>query len=372
MKRGILTRRYADAGGARDSLALRAGQRPATLRVVRRAIRGAPTPAYRVATHGDARRPPNPPRSVTLFLGRALVTLCCLARLAPSQAPPCQTIERDRIVAQDLATLLPAFKAVPPEAFVASSPQPGSRRTIHACEILSFAQRYSIALDAAPDVCFEWAMERLDRTRVLEAMQTSLGIPEARIEIAETSLNPVPRGRLEFARERLGMPASQQQSAPVLWRGDVIYAGGHRYAVWARVRITASCQKVFAAESLKPGRAIEARQLRAGTMPCFPSAAGAAVTADALVGMAPNRYLAAGSEIRPDWVARPNEVNRGDLVAVEVHCGAARLSFTGRAESSGRSGDEINVRNPSSNRIFRARVTGRGRASVEADPTKGD
>jgi flagella basal body P-ring formation protein FlgA len=62
----------------------------------------------------------------------------------------------------------------------------------------------------------------------------------------------------------------------------------------------------------------------------------------------------------------PPDVNRGDMVEVEVRSGAAHLAFTGKAETAGRSGDTIAIRNLSSNKVFQARVDGKGRAFLDA------
>ena len=83
--------------------------------------------------------------------------------------------------------------------------------------------------------------------------------------------------------------------------------------------------------------------------------------------MVPARAIAAGSEIRPEFLIPPNDVNRGDAVHVEVRSGAARLAFTAKAESGGRSGDFIAVRNPSSNKIFRARIEGKDKVVVQTE-----
>jgi flagella basal body P-ring formation protein FlgA len=69
--------------------------------------------------------------------------------------------------------------------------------------------------------------------------------------------------------------------------------------------------------------------------------------------------------MRPADVTRPNDVNRGDLVRVEVHMGAARLALTGRAESAGRLGDLVPVRNLDSSRVFEARVEGKDSVIVQ-------
>jgi flagella basal body P-ring formation protein FlgA len=244
-------------------------------------------------------------------------------------------------------------------------PQPGSHRTLHAAELLSLAQRYGIEFRSPADVCFEWPMESLDRARVVDAMLASLDIPNADITIAETSLTKVPRGRVEFPRDRLGVPASPAQRDPVLWRGDVIYGEGRHFPIWARVRIQVACDRLVATESLRSGQPLEARQVRQETITCFPGPK-AAVALDQAIGLVVVRPVSAGAEIRSEFLTPPNQVNRGDTVAVEVHSGGARLAFSGKAESSGRNGDLVAVRNPTSNRIFQARVDGRDKVTVQA------
>jgi flagella basal body P-ring formation protein FlgA len=196
-------------------------------------------------------------------------------------------------------------------------------------------------------------------------MQSALAIADANIEIAETSLYAVPRGRLEFSRERLGAPASSEQRSPVLWPGDVVYGSGLRFAIWARVRITASCTRLVAVENLRSGQPIDARAVTRKTEKCFPRG-GNAVAPDEVEGMLPLHPVAAGQEVRLDQLAPPNDVNRGEMVAVEVRIGAAHLSFTGRAESAGRAGDRVSIRNLQSNRVFQAQVSGKGKALVLA------
>jgi len=58
------------------------------------------------------------------------------------------------------------------------------------------------------------------------------------------------------------------------------------------------------------------------------------------------------------------DVRRGDTVAVEVRSGGARLKFASRAESGGRAGESVMVRNPVNGRIFRAVVEEKGKVVV--------
>jgi flagella basal body P-ring formation protein FlgA len=301
---------------------------------------------------------------------RTLVMLCWLARFAPAQQPVCKPVEGDQIQGKDLAAALPAFRAIPPEFVLANSPAPGSIRTFHTPELLSLARQYSIQLETSAEVCFAWAMQPFKREALLEAMSNSLQVAGARIDIVEMTTSLKPPGRIEFARDRLGTPSSTDSRTPVLWRGDVIYGNDHRYPIWARVRITVHCDKLLAAEALKPGRAIEASQIRTESGECFPTLKGTVLTVSHVVGLLPTRPIMAGAELRPEWLKPPDDITRGDLIQVEVQSGSARLTFTGKAESGGRSGDMIAVRNPDSNRIFQARVSGKDKAFVLAGLSK--
>ena len=300
---------------------------------------------------------------------RILALLCGLTRLLMGQAEVCRPVESDRILAKDLAAVLPEFGALPPDTLLGNTPPPGSQRIFHHAEVLSLAERYSVHTGAEISVCFERAMETLDRNRVLEAMRLSLGVPDAHVELSETSLYLVPKGRIEFTLEHLGTPASRDQQAPVLWRGDVIYGAGHRFAIWARVRLTARCTRVVAADNLKPGHPIERSQLRTITEEAFPTLKPE-ISISEMVGMVPLRPIAAGTPLYLELVSRPNDVHAGDLVDIEVRSGAARLLFTARAESGGRNGETILIRNPQSNKTFPAQITGKGRAIVLIDSAK--
>jgi len=308
---------------------------------------------------------------------RILVTVCWLARFAPAQEPACHPVESDRILGKHLAGALTSFQALPPGTFLSNMPPFGSKRIFHAAELTSLTQRYAIQLSPADvplkDICFEWPTVSLDSGDVMQAMRESLQSPGAQIEIAETSLAKVPRGHLEFPLEMLGRPASPSQKDPVLWRGQVVYGGDHRFIVWAKVRIRVACQRTVAVESLKIGQPIGQSQFRIEPDECFPSREslglppGSPATLRSPLGMVAKRAIAAGAEIRPDSVGPANDVNRGDAVHVEVRSGAAHLAFTAKAESGGHNGDFIAVRNPSTNKIFRARIKGKDRVLVQTE-----
>lgn len=294
-----------------------------------------------------------------------LLTLGMVAVAAFAQRPSCVAVEGDQIRGGDLARVLPAFKQIPPNTPLAPTPGPGGTRVFAADELQSIASRFSVTIDAAPDLCFQMLTESLDRDRVLEAMQASLPASGVHIELLEVSSEKVPRGRVEFPREGLGTPALPDRKSPVLWRGSVVYGSGkQRFAVWGRVNVTAPVTRIVATESLKAGVPIQMSQVRRETIESFP-VSKPALDPGEIVGKLPLRTIAAGGEIRMDNLALPIDVHRGDRVRVEVRIGAAHLALNGLAESNGRIGDLIAVRNPDSSRMFRARVESKDKVIVE-------
>ena len=276
----------------------------------------------------------------------------------------CREVETEQVLARDLAAAIPAFGTLEPQLPVAFAALPGSQRIMHAAELVSLARRHSIELSSAEDLCFAWPMQPLERAAVMEAMRASVQGSAAIIEIFETSRSPIPRGRIEFPRDRLGTPAAAGSRVPVLWRGDVVYGAGRRFAIWARVTVTTRDVRVVAIESLKAGQPVSAGQLRLEPVEGFPMPAKIARSIEQVAGRLPLRPLSAGAPIRLDQLAAPFDVNRGEMVDVEVLSGATRLSFSGKAETAGRSGDVVAIRNESTQRLFQARVNGKGKALV--------
>ena len=292
-----------------------------------------------------------------------VLSLALVARAVPSG---CLPAERDPITARDLSAAVPVFSRLAPETPIAAAPGPGVRRVFRPLELNSIARHHGLDLNSAEDLCFELPMEPLDKTRVLEAMQAALPFPETRIEIVETSLYSVPRGRIEFRRDDLGAPALPNSPSPVTWRGNVAYGANQHFAIWAHVLVTARLNRLVAAEPIRSGTVIEANQIRVESSRGFPLSTDIAASIDQVAGRVATRAIEAGAEIRLNQVDRPKDVKRGDTVAVEVRSGAARLAFTAKSESDGRVGDTIAVRNLSSNKIFQARVDGKDKAFVDA------
>jgi flagella basal body P-ring formation protein FlgA len=279
-------------------------------------------------------------------------------------AEPCLPVEHDPIVAADLAASQPAFGRLPASTPVTAAPGPGVRRVFRPLELQSFARSHSLELGSVEDLCFEWPMEVPDRTRLFDAMALALPFPDTHIEILDASQYPAPRGKVEFRREDLGAAALPDAPAPVVWRGNVLYNGNQRFAIWARVRVTARVPRLVAAESIRRGRPVSASLVRVESSPVFPGPSDLAASIAQVDGLIALRNIPAGAEIHLRQLEGPLDIHRGDVVEIEVQSGLTRVATTGKAEMDGRLGDLINIRNLHSNRLFQARVAGKDKASV--------
>jgi len=300
------------------------------------------------------------------MIAGVIIVASWLLQFANAQLQPCVAVQGDQILAGELTAALPGFAKLAPETPIGPSPQPGVQRVFRALEWSTLAKRFRLEVDPATELCVTRVMESLDRTRLLEAMKAALAIPGARIDIINFSAYQVPRGRIEFRREGLHVPSSALSTNPVEWRGNVIFGENRRFSIWARVVVSAPMPRVLAVDNLARGEPIRPDQIRVELVEAFPEFGDLARSTDQVVGLVPWRTIAKSGEIHMAQLSIPLDVGRGEMVDVEVRSGAARLSLTAKAESGGRSGDFINLRNPSSNRVFQARVNGKGKAVVDA------
>jgi hypothetical protein len=146
---------------------------------------------------------------------------------------------------------------------------------------------------------------RLSEENLGPALAAALGKPDALIEVLDFSRQALPLGTLLFQQSSLG--------AEGLWRGSVTYGDRRSVPVWARVRIT----------------------------------------------------RADGSVISEWRAAKAPLILRGDTVRVEVRSGGVVLAFDAPAESSGRAGEEVMVRNPANGQRFRATVEATGKVAIQ-------
>lgn len=287
------------------------------------------------------------------------VPLILFAMLAPACAQ-CVPVSGARILAGDMARAVPVFAGMAPELALGYAPAPGARRTYGPAELARLARGYGLAVEPGVEVCFISPVETLTREWVAAALRVAM--PAARIELMEFSRQPVPAGELRFPVS--GLQMVQATGSPLLWRGVVSAPGRDDFPVWAKVRIQVSGKRVVATEALAAGRPIERAQLREEPYQGPPGLPDLSQVA----GWVPRRPIPADTAIERQWLDAPADVLRGEPVRVEIRSGRARVILEAEAQSSGRRGQVIGVRNPANGKILRARVADRGQAVLEADP----
>jgi flagella basal body P-ring formation protein FlgA len=281
------------------------------------------------------------------------------------QLDGCLSIQDDRIYAGDVAATVPAFAGVAPDFVLGYAPAPGTRRVFKGDALARLARNQGVTTDAIPDVCFERAMATLESEEILEGMRSSWTGPEVHMELRSWSPKIAPQGKVVFPRTGLQLPAASDPQAEVVWRGYVIYGNNRRFGISARARITTTTTRVVAVSDLPAGEMVREDQIRLESFDTFALDDRPARHLDEVVGYIPNALIRAGSTVLRSQLGRAPEVGRGDVVQVEVTAGAARLTLEGRAEADGATGKTILVKNLTSGKDFRARVTGKGKVSVQ-------
>lgn len=290
---------------------------------------------------------------------------------AAALTPGCIPIEEDRILGSHIAAAQPALSAFEKAGMIGLTPVPGVRRRFSPAELARLASRHGITLPDATainEVCFERPSTVLTEEVLTAAMRAALPA-EAQLEVVDFCRIPVPKGQLEFTKSGLALPPGGSVRLPVIWRGRLRYSKFRSVPVWAKVKAWVRRDRVVAGEAVAAGVPIEARQLRLESTDAPPFSPPGPSRIEEVAGRILRRSLPAGQPVPAASISAPNDVERGQTVAVDVLSGSAHLKFQAKAESGGRAGDTVVVRNPENNRRFRARVSGKG--SVVVNETGG-
>ncbi len=279
----------------------------------------------------------------------------------------CTPVRGPLVLAGDLAAADPRFAVAPKGASVGFSPAPGSRRVFSESEMVRLAKRFNVEGEPR-ELCFEFAMHKLQNGDVLTAMR--LAIPGAEFELVELPAFAVPAGPLTFTRTALPKPPLSRPEDAVVWRGSIQYAEDRKFLVWAKVHASVAARRVVAVRDITAGKKITAEDIELREGRFFPDAERWAASAEEVVGRKAHTFVRAGSALRAGVLLGGGElIARGDTVVVAVDAGAAHLSIEARAETGGGVGDAVKLRNPKSGKLFQARVTGKGSAEIVSPET---
>ena len=281
-----------------------------------------------------------------------------------SLAYGCEHVTADRITGADLSRALPAFLAMPSDVVIGYAPSPGSKRVFRADELNRIAAQFGLKATSDGPICFDWDLHPVSKERVIDAMQKALDTRNLRLEIVRLSQTPAPEGEVIFPRSGLMAASIADASTSLMWRGFVLYNRGRKFDLWAEVKISASMPRVIAIRDLTIGEPIPADAVRLETLDDSPLRTDIARCLDEVTGQIPLRGIPSGAPIFRTQLVEPFDVKKGDTVEVKATSGRAVLSMEVVAESSGRKGDSVLLKNPTSGKTFRGRVDGQGRVIV--------
>jgi flagella basal body P-ring formation protein FlgA len=284
-------------------------------------------------------------------------------------AMACTAVDGDRILGRHLAGADVRFGALPAGMTVAFAPVPGRQRSLDTAFLSTLAGRYTISREGLAPVCFERPTEPLNATTLRAALERVLG-PGIRLEIIDFSRYPVPRGELEFSMIHLVQPSSRAGDEPVVWRGRLRYGERSTVSVWAKVRVGRLENWLEAAGPIAARKPIEPRQIIAKSGWRFPFASPPPSDVSAVAGKCSTRSLAPGQMIVPALLTSADDVERDDVVDVEVVSGQVSLRFTARAETAGHRAETILIAATDTGKRYRARVVEKGKVVISADLTR--
>jgi flagella basal body P-ring formation protein FlgA len=296
-----------------------------------------------------------------LTTGVALLAGACAAACLPATA--------SRITGHDLALAQPAFAALPANYTVGIAPEPGTKRTFTAAELERIAAANHIPKTAFTEVCFEVPTRNLAEEDVLAAMKRVLP-PGTEVKIIEVSKGAEPAGTIEFALASLE-PPSADVGGSQLWRGFVRYAETRKAPIWARVSVVEHFKAVVATRDLAPNTVLGSFGISVEERTGPPRRDKFAVNLNEVAGRQLLRSIKAGDVIPLAALSPAWDIRRGDPIRVEVQSGEARLSLDAIAESQAREGDMVQIRNPGSGKMFRARLEQGSRAILIISPGAG-
>lgn len=285
----------------------------------------------------------------------------------------CIVIDGPNIEARNLASIYPAFLALDGNTMLSYAPAPGSRRTVSAPEISSWARSRGLVTGARDGACFERAGFTRTANDYREAIREQLKVTAgAEIEVLDFYSRVLPPGRLELPVAGAAVPPPDHPETPFIWRGQLISSDGGSYPVWARVTILANRNVVRPVRDLPAGAILEAQQLTSAPERCNPLRPGDSQPLSFYIGKSLIRSVTKGSRLDPGVVQDPPAVRRGDKVRVSVVNGSAHLELDAFANGAGNVGDSILLRNPAGSKYFRAIITGVGRAEVLLNGSDGE
>lgn len=311
------------------------------------------------------------PRGKNSRTGLSLVLLsCAVLHPAAKAEQACFAPSGEWITGSDLAAAVPGLAGLPADLKVSYAPVPGLTRIFHPDELRRLAHAHGLP-DPAPgstkNICTAWPLEALPPEKLLQAMEKTLAGRGPQIELLGQDKAEAPRGEVIFPLSGL----TGYSDNAVIWKGYVRYSETRHFETWARVKVRVNETHLKAQGAIQAGDRLTPGQWRTENYSGPPLREDILRDGSQLAGLIARRDFTDGAALLAIYFEAPKAVERGDTVTVLAGVGAAQIEAPGEALSSGRRGDVISIRNPSSNKTFKARVLSAGRVEVLPGTTVG-
>ncbi len=278
----------------------------------------------------------------------------------------CLAVEDEKILASHLADRIVAMKQIKEDTVFGFTPKYGVRRVIPGFEIAAFARKYGVAIPVEKEICVIRSSRKLTEEEIMQSLfnvvREIAGTEDVEIKLLDYSRQELPYGEIKFLKSNWNRI---EREDAVFWRGVIPTHPSSNVPFWVKARITVLRDVVSAVRDLDAGSYItpdtfSVRKSMLGLMSTFPASG-----AHEVVGRISMRKISAGDMIFMRNLRSPQEVFTGEVVEVSIRKGMLHLQLEAKAESSGRRGERIILRNPVSGKRFEARVTGVRQAMVE-------
>lgn len=295
---------------------------------------------------------------------RRLLLLSGLVAALPARAAtlkPVTVLTGPRVYLRDLFD----NAGVNADRVLGPGPGPGGRIVVEARQLAAIARQYMVdwePVSPADRAILEWPGHPLRKEDALAAVRAALvaqgAAPDCEVEIPGFNPPVVPLSgvsdptvtQLDYDRELGRFTATLSMAAdgmdPIAMR-----IGGQ---VLDMIELPVAVTRLSAGTIAGPG---DVRMARVHT-----ASVHAEVVRDPgqVIGMQLKRQLQAGVPIPIAELMRPTEVNRGDPVRLRLVANGLSLTGQGVALESGAAGEQIRVRNISSQAVIEALVEGPG------------
>lgn len=144
----------------------------------------------------------------------------------------------------------------------------------------------------------------------------------------------------------------------------VTCTSGSRWSIYVPARIELYADIAVLTRNLGRGDVITAQDVQLLRMNTAQAGFGHIEELDRVVGMQLRRSLRSGETVRLSHLLVPEIIRRGDSVILEAQNGGLSVVMEGTALANGKVGEQIQVRNSTSQRVVEATIVGPGRVRV--------